>query len=126
MCAHHYTHQWAEAQRTMSGTYPRKLAEIDFTANVVRETSFGIESRHPDTKSHAILYQHQSCFEVEWDAGDAGVANIGVWTEAGSRKIVDYDGVFSMPREIARFLAQQGFDLSELFDSQPELREVCA
>lgn len=105
-----------------------KLAETSFRATVIREYS---TTPHVDNlgthENKATLYHHGgNTYTVEWtvEAIDSTVS-IGIWTEDKSnRKVFDYDGVFSLPVEIARFLQAQGFDLSNLYDSQPELIPV--
>jgi hypothetical protein len=103
-----------------------KLAETSFTARVARE--YSAVPTVDDLGTHtntATLYQFgPSTFCVEWvvPAIDS-VVQVGVWTDGTpAKKVLDYDGVFSLPVPIGAFLRAQGFDLSELYRSQPELR----
>jgi hypothetical protein len=42
------------------------------------------------------------------------VEQIGLWCEFGTKKILDYDGVFTLPNEAIELLKENGFDLSEI------------
>jgi hypothetical protein len=115
----------------MSG--PTKVAETSFEAAIVLEYS-ALPTAEPlgTLRSTLTLYltvddRGVPWYSVEWDVPSLGeTVEIGIWVAAGTRRVTDYDGVFSLPREIGRFLQAQGFDLSELYDSQPELREAPA
>lgn len=98
---------------------PTKIAEATFEARVVKETSmcaqpvadFGV------VKNRVVLYlgHGPGKFCVEWTADNHPevYADIGIWAD-GAKKVLDYDGVFSLPPEIAAFLRAQGFDTSEV------------
>jgi hypothetical protein len=94
------------------------IASTKNTARVVREYS-----SHPQVENLGVMenevrlysYNDGRLLAVEWDAGDLDTVCIGIWTSTHNhKKVVDYDGVFSLPREIAAFLKEQGFDLSDV------------
>jgi hypothetical protein len=92
------------------------LATGTFEACVVSETACGVRDDYGPLHNEVRLYaMPDGHYEVEWDAGDCDGVSIGIWVEvAGSKKVRDYDGVFSLPCEVAAFLRAQGFDTSEV------------
>jgi len=98
----------------------KSIAKKEFTANLVLEHSctpvvdgFG---KHQCTID---LFRFSECvFSVEWDIPDLDeTVNIGIWTDDSCpyRKIItEYDGVFSVPKEIQDFLEECGFNCDYL------------
>jgi hypothetical protein len=105
------------------------IATGEFDARVVKVTSAGVDAdygrRHNEVRlyDNGVLreggggeYAHTyHSYSVEWDAGSIDGATIGIITDGRqSKRVVDYDGVFDIPREIRKFLEHEGFDLSEV------------
>ena len=92
------------------------IAKKEFTSNLVLERSctpvLDELGRHQCTIE---LFRFSECvFDVEWDIpGLDETVNIGIWIDDSCpyRKIItEYDGVFSIPREIQDFLEECGFN----------------
>lgn len=106
----------------------QKVAATTFESPVVREYS-ALPTVVPLGTHVSTLTLYRTTdergvewYSVEWDVPTLGeTVLIGIWVAEGTKRVTDYDGVFSLPREVGRFLQAQGFDLSELYDSQPEL-----
>jgi hypothetical protein len=89
-----------------------KVAETEFDAQVVKEYQSGSVERYGMLHNSVRLYLYTpTYYNVEWEAGDLDVVHIGVWTDS-NKKLTDYDGVFSIPKEIVQFLKDNGFDTS--------------
>jgi hypothetical protein len=61
---------------------------------------------------------------IEWivydaDGNDEFVEVIGIWWDAESKKLVDYDGVFDIPREALELLVSIGVDV-EYYEEEME------
>ncbi len=94
---------------------PVLVSTTEFEAHVFCETISGISEDYGVVHNVARLYRvRKDRYEVEWEAGDSEVVHIGVWVNPHNLKVVDYDGVFSLPSEIADFLLENGFDTSEV------------
>lgn len=98
----------AEVDRTkVSANFPAlRLAKSEFTARLKEEGSWG----ERDMGSHEcemVLYQtSQDYMLIEWEVGGELVASIGCWLEIrdGREYLSDYDGVFSLPKEVIELL----------------------
>jgi hypothetical protein len=103
----------------MSG--PTKVAETSFESAIVREYS-ALPTAEPlgTHRSTLTLYltvddRGVPWYSVEWDVPSLGeMVEIGLWTANGTKRLTDYDGVFSLPSQVAEFLRAQGFDTSEV------------
>lgn len=42
--------------------------------------------------------------------------HIGIFVEENTKNIIDYDGVFEVPKETIEFLKEQGFNVDYLTD----------
>jgi hypothetical protein len=98
------------------------LATGHFDAHVIRETAYGVTDRYGLLKNEVRLFSlgparnvstPLNVYSVEWDAGDLDGVTVGIWADS-AKKVTDYDGVFSLPPQIAKFLREQGFDTSEV------------
>lgn len=98
---------------------PVPVAVKEFTAELVREYS-AVPNVTPLGVMHHRMELHRSpgvygdCIVWNWgrSAPDSGEQVIGLGFDG--MKVVDYDGVFSLPREACQLLSSAGFDLSEL------------
>lgn len=91
-----------------------RIATGSFDARVVRETMYGTTDAYGVVHSTVTLYRcTPNLYCVEWCAGDLDPIYIGIWTQASSKRIANYDGVFSLPKEIVAFLRGQGFETPE-------------
>ena len=92
----------------------KQIARLEFEAELVREYS---AVRTVDSLGHRrqtmILYAEGGRGLVEWEAGDDGEgAVIGLIFEG--RRVVDYDGVFSLPMQAVKLLEAAGYDVTEV------------
>jgi hypothetical protein len=81
---------------------------------MVRETSYSSRGlgKHASTMT---LYADGRRYFIEWDIPSLDeVEHIGLTFE--HKTLVDYDGVFSLPREAIRFLRKQGFIIPKEFE----------
>ena len=95
------------------------MARTEFDARVVTENSFGLVNDYGVVHNVARLYGYDDGhYSVEWEAGDnLECVSIGIWVNPATKVVNDYDGVFSLPREIASFLKAQGFIVDPEFDT---------
>jgi hypothetical protein len=91
----------------------KAIAVKEFTADMILEGSWGATNvgRHSSTMT---LYpgSDSAHFCIEWDIpGLDTTEEIGLYFELedGKLALVDYDGVFLLPREAVYFLREQGF-----------------
>ena len=94
----------------------KQIAKLEFEAELVREYSAvpTVESLG-HRRQTMTLYAEAGRGLIEWEAGDDGEgAAIGLIFEG--RRVTDYDGVFSLPRQAEKLLEAAGYDV----------REVCA
>ena len=92
----------------------KQIARLEFEAELVREYS---AVPTVDSLGHRrqtmTLYAEGQRGLIEWDAGDDGEgASIGLIFK-GCR-VVDYDGVFSLPRQAEKLLEAAGYDVTEV------------
>lgn len=98
----------------------KSIAKKEFTADLVLERS--CTPVLDDLGKHRCtieLFQFsESVFSIEWDIPDLDeTVNIGIWIDdsCSYRKIItEYDGVFSVPKEIEEFLEECGFNCDYL------------
>ena len=91
----------------------KQIARLEFEAELVREYS---AVPNVDSLGHRrqtmTLYAEDGRGLIEWEAGDGEGAAIGLIFE--DRRVVDYDGVFSLPRQAEKLLEAAGYDLQEV------------
>ncbi len=91
-----------------------QIASLEFEAELVREYSAvptvqSLGHRRQTMTLHADTGRGL----IEWDAGDDGEgAAIGLIFE--DRRVVDYDGVFSLPMQAVKLLEAAGYDVTEV------------
>lgn len=101
--------------------------KIEFTANLNRETTYSSENLGEGKCEMAIWVANEdqdkkpkeieSC-DIEWlyfvDQPNEDIVGIGCWFEKGV--LVDYDGVFSLPKEAIKLLRKNGFRVPRSFE----------
>jgi len=97
----------------------QKLDTKTFIAEIVSETSLSpVPTKLGTHESTMDLYYSSAMdhyYYIEWDIpGLDIVEQIGLWCEIGTKKIIDYDGVFTLPNEAIELLKENGFDISEI------------
>jgi len=93
---------------------------IEFTTNIVREYSC---TPTPENLGEAkcsmemFLDDDGQGGRIEWiieyPDGSEDVEHIGVWFEGN--ELIDYDGVFSLPKEAVKLIRKCGYRVSEDF-----------
>ena len=94
-----------------------KLATRTFTTELVSETSYGAEklNKHESTIDLYSFPEDPDYYLIEWDIPSLDrMEEIGIWCDAGTKIVRDYDGVFSMPDVVMNLLMEQGFDVSDV------------
>ncbi len=95
----------------------KEIGRKTFIANIVSEDSF---AAHDLGKHESTMILHSTgepgrAF-IEWDIPTADeYAEIGLWFDV-MRNLIDYDGVFSLPREAIALIRKHGFKVSEEFE----------
>jgi len=94
----------------------KALLEKRFKCRVVSENSFGVVADYGVIDNIMSLYQGNSNLVIEWIAGPENnpiqVVSIGIWTVG--KKVTDYGGVFSLPKEAVALLKEYGLDTTEV------------
>lgn len=103
----------------MTNDYPKLLKETKIKrTEMVRETSASARSVSAH-ESVMRLYQPQPKKEelfIEWDIPTLEtVEHIGLWFE--NKTLVDYDGVFALPKEAIAFIRAAGYVVPDEFTS---------
>jgi hypothetical protein len=93
----------------------QEIAKITIKpTHMVSEGSWGSRSvgKHASTMT---LYAEHNHYFIEWDIPELEICeHIGLTFE--HKTLVDYDGVFSLPKEAIRFLRKQGFRIPKEFE----------
>lgn len=98
----------------------KSIAKKEFTAGLVLERSCTpvLDELGKHQWTIELFQFSESVFSMEWDIPDLDeTVNIGIWIDASCayRKIItEYDGVFSVPKEIEKFLEECGFNCDYL------------
>jgi hypothetical protein len=93
----------------------KKIAEKEFVAELVSETSMSAYAtklgKHKCTMTLYGFEHDPDYYFIEWDIPTLDECeNIGIWCEAGTKTLRDYDGVFQLPDEAIELLKENGFD----------------
>ena len=95
------------------------FAEKKFRTQVRSETMYGIRADYGDCENEMRLVRAGNSLVIEWDVfnGKGGKeaidgAEIGIVTVG--KKVIDYDGVFELPKEAIELLKEYGLDTSEV------------
>ena len=97
---------------------PIKFHSTKFTSELVEENSFQAVPLGPHDVTLDFWQQkgdlRNGTIEVEMDIPDLDeTEHIGLWIENGA--LVDYDGVYSLPKEVAAELEKLGITVTEDF-----------
>lgn len=96
----------------------KKIAEKTFVSDLVLEYSYTPTPNLLGTyKSTMILYKDtEDYYMIEWDIPELeDTWNIGLWTDPEDpRIIVDYDGLFELPKQAIELLKENGFITREV------------
>lgn len=93
-----------------------KIAEKTFTAELVKERSITPTlERLGEYKSTMTLYKYLPIeYHIEWNIPELEeTIDIGIWVNE-DKKVMDYDGVFSLPSQAIKLLNENGFDTREV------------
>jgi hypothetical protein len=97
----------------------KSLAKKEFMSEIIREYSITPNVEELGLLSNSMeLFKHDNgTFGIEWDILSIDeYAYIGIWVEDGTKKIIDYDGVFSLSDQAIEFLIENGFDCDEVMN----------
>ena len=92
----------------------KQLARLEFEAELVREYSAipTVDSLGRRKQTMTLYLVSDRAGMIEWIAGEDEDARIGLIFEG--RRVVDYDGVFSLPMQAVKLLEAAGYDCSEV------------
>ncbi len=85
--------------------------KFEFFSPINRETSFGNTNLSENTKSEMdITINEDGTGFVEWEVEELDlVEGIGLCFEGN--ELTDYDGVFSLPKQLIDFLTEKGYNM---------------
>jgi hypothetical protein len=85
--------------------------QIEFESPINRETSFGETNLSKNAKSIiTVKIQHNGTGFFEWEIAELDeYVEGGLWFE--NRELVDYDGVFDLPKQLVDYLQKNGYDM---------------
>ena len=94
-----------------------KIATKAFEADLILEGSWGERKlgKHPSTME---LWQCDDAghYFIEWDIPSLErTEEIGIWFDAGTQELTDYDGVFSLPIQAIALLEENGIKVGADF-----------
>ena len=94
-----------------------RIATKTFTAPLVSEGSWGATAIGTHQSSMDLYAgDDPNYFFIEWDIPDLEIVeHIGLWVEAGTRVLTDYDGLATLPVEATALLEANGFTVGEDF-----------
>ena len=86
---------------------------LTFNAPLSRETIFSYELIHENIE-HNLMFTITDPDEgyVTWEVDGEVVAEIGLWFNGKS--VVDYDGVFELPKQLIEWLQSMGYTTEDL------------
>jgi hypothetical protein len=85
--------------------------KFEFFSPINRETSFGNTNLSENTKSEMDIDINEdgNGFAL-WGVEELGIEeSIGLWFEGN--ELTDYDGVFSLPKQLIDFLTEKGYNM---------------
>lgn len=92
------------------------LAEKKFKTRTVSETAYGVRADYGIVENEMRLVRCGNNLSIEWFVGTEkdpiDEAEIGIVTVG--KKVIDYDGVFELPKEAVQLLNEYGLDTSEV------------
>ena len=96
-----------------------QIAQKTFIAELVREGLWGADAlgKHESTMTLYACDAPGRAF-IEWDIPSLEfVEEIGLWFNV-QKNLLDYDGVFSLPKEAIELLREHGFSVSKEFTNE--------
>lgn len=93
----------------------KALAEKQFVSRVARQTAYGVVADYGEVQNKMTLLWVKSLghYVIEWEVGEEDdFEEIGIWTQG--KKVIEYDGVFELPKEAIELLRQAGFVYAEV------------
>lgn len=90
--------------------------EIKFRSPINKETTHSQEQLSEDAESTiTVSIMSDGTGSAEWDIPELDEdAGIGLWFEGN--ELVDYDGVFELPKELIDFLIKEGYNMEYVED----------
>lgn len=93
------------------------IATRAFEAELILEGSWGTRQlgKHPSSME---LWERDDpgCYFIEWDIPHMDrTEEIGIWVDRGSKELIDYDGVFSLPIQAIALLEENGIKVGADF-----------
>lgn len=86
----------------------RRLARSKFDTELILEGSWGSRDIGKHKSTMTLWEERGPVYSIEWKVPDLGrTEHIGLTFERG--RLVDYDGVFSLPREAIALIRKAGF-----------------
>lgn len=94
------------------------IAKYSFRSPINVDNGFTNTNIAKETESSLELFKMSlGRYLVEWLVMELDmVEHIGIFCYQDDKVISDYDGVFEVPKEVIKFLQEQGFDCSYLID----------
>ena len=87
------------------------IAKKTFTSHLNSETSFGSTSLGTHESTMELFAYADGSYGIEWDIDALDTTeHIGIWVEAGTKIMEDYDGVFGLPQQAIELLEENGFN----------------
>lgn len=91
----------------------KKIVEKKFKSKVVLETVYGVVDDYGEQDNTMTLMRVNNNLMIEWVVGDElDYSSIGI--TAVGHDVVDYDGVFEIPKEAIELLQEAGFNTKEI------------
>jgi len=89
-----------------------------FRSPIGKETSYSNVQLSDDTESTLELFTNDDgSYTIEWDIPELEeTEHIGIFVDLNTKNIIDYDGVFEVPKQAIEFLKEQGFNVDYLID----------
>lgn len=86
-----------------------------FKSRVTLDTAYGRVEDYGVVENTMTLVEGDKSLYIEWEVGKDGEINyaeIGLTTVG--KKVTDYDGVMSLPKEAGQLLRRHGFNTKEI------------
>jgi hypothetical protein len=89
-----------------------------FRSPIWKEISYSNVQLSDDTTSTLELFTcKDGSYFIEWDVPELEeTKHIGIFVEENTKNIIDYDGVFEVPKQAIEFLKEQGFNVDYLIN----------
>lgn len=95
-------------------TQMQVLGTKEFVSNVRYSTLYGVvDDFGKQVNKMSLMKVKDNQYVIEWEVGDdIAFEEIGIWTHG--KEVVDYDGVFDLPKQAEQLLREHGFSLRRL------------